>query len=441
MNTQRRKFIRDVSLTATALTVTSQIGKAKSSIHREAISCGPAKVLELAGTLGSVKSGNWSDAATWGGRVPSSSDTPFLISSGHTVTFDVTTTTVAGVNVNAGGILVFSTGKSSTLQSTKNVVVQGKLQMKPSTASIVQTLRFININENSFVGGGMDVLTSDVGLWVMGAGQLDILGTSKTSWSNSSGSVGSGSTSISVQNATGWRTGDTISIAPTEPPTVGSAFTSFDESNISSISGTSVSLSKSTSRPHPVVNSKWNPEVMNLTRNVCIEGTPTGRAHIFIRSTSKQYIKFAAIRYMGPRKDTSGDGVAELVAGRYGLHFHHCMDSSRGSLVEGNVIRDTGNHSYVPHISHGITFLNNIAYNVLETAFWWDPGDPTHDVVYDHNIVAICKFVPRSINMNAENAPTFFFKWFCIEYGRWQHLQKQCCYCGKHGRCCRRWCI
>lgn len=417
MNNQRRQFIRDMSLTATALTVASQVSSGKTKPDNKVVSCAPEKVFEVSGTITSVKSGNWSDASVWGGKVPGSADTP-VISSGHTIVFDMATTTVAGLNISAGGTLSFNPVATVTLQTNKNVVVLGKLVMKPTSAANNHTLRFINVNENNFVGGGMDVLASDVGLWVMGAGALDLLGASKTSWTNATGAISQGATTVNVKSSSNWRVGDAICIAPTEAPGVGAAYsTAFEETTIKSVSGTSVTLNKATSRPHPQVNNLWTAEVMNLSRNVNIEGTSTGSAHIFVRSTSKQSVRFVGMRYLGPRKDKNGDGTKELVPGRYGIHFHHCMEASRGSLVEGCIMREINNHSYVPHVSHGITFLNNIAYNVVETAFWWDPGDPTHEIIYDRNIVAICRYIPRSLNMNAEDAPTFSSSGFALNTG------------------------
>ena len=41
--------------------------------------------------------------------------------------------------------------------------------------------------------------------------------------------------------------------------------------------------------------------------------------------------------------------VAPGAIGRYGLHFHLCADGSRGSVVEGVVIRDAESHAFVPH--------------------------------------------------------------------------------------------
>ncbi|NII27411.1 hypothetical protein HB364_20140 [Pseudoflavitalea sp. X16] len=419
MKNTRRRFLQSVSLTATGMVLLPPpVGANKKSTRRSStIACAPQKMFALTGTVSSVQSGKWSDPATWGGKVPAATDTP-LIAAGHTVIYDVTQVTVAGININSGGVLSFDPAQSTTLQTTANVVVQGKLEMRPATAAVIQTLRFTGIDETKFIGGGMDVLATDVGLWVMGAGKLDLAGTAKTSWTRVSGAVAAGATTVAVEGAAGWQVGDEISITPTEPPTVGAAFsTGFEERTIKSVSGNSITLSSGASRSHPVVNNQWAAEVMNLTRNVRIEGTSTGKGHIYIRSTQTQSIKYVAIRYMGPRKDRGGSTATELVAGRYGMHFHHSMDGSRGSVIEGNVVRDTGNHSYVPHVSHGIKFIDNVAYNVMETAFWWDPGDPTHDVIYDHNIVAICKYLGGSLNMNAEDAPTFSSSGFGLNTG------------------------
>lgn len=59
---------------------------------------------------------------------------------------------------------------------------------------------------------------------------------------------------------------------------------------------------------------------MNLTCNVRIEGTEGHRAHVFIHSSQPQSIRYAQLRYMGPRQ--ADGGYTSLVLGRYGLHFH-----------------------------------------------------------------------------------------------------------------------
>jgi len=228
------------------------------------------------------------------------------------------------------------------VQTEANVVVRGTLGMRPGSS-----LRFVNVDESRMVGGGMDFLKSDVGLWVLGEGVLDIQGTPKQSW-NRTGTHGSWSSSdeyMRTPHAKGeweaqpWNPGDPV-------PCVDFAGNSYCA------------------------------EILNLTRDIKIEGTERGRAHIFLRSTQPQTIRYAAIRWMGPELDD------ETPDGRYALHFHHAGDGSRGSLIEGVIIRDTHDHAYSPHESHGIEFVDVIALNVRNTAYWWDQGDRSDDIGY-----------------------------------------------------------
>jgi PA14 domain/G8 domain len=408
LNSTRRKFIRNLALTAVGLTLSSRIGasrKNKAYIGKP-LSCAPTKEMAIYGTLTTAQSGNWSNPATWGGKVPEAADIP-VIANGHIVTFDLETATISGMNINVGGTLKFDPTKSTTLQSSRNILLEGNLIMRPDTVSVVQTMRFININEDNFIGAGMEMLEPDIGLWVMTDGQMDLLGHQKTSWTRAKGAITAGATTVELEHApVGWNVGDELTIAPTEPPTVGDAFLlGFDDHSIMGVSGATVTLNSGTLRAHPKVNNQWTAEVLNLTRNVRIEGTEVGNSHIFIRSTKPQYIKYIALRFMGPRKDKNADGVKDKVSGRYGFHFHHSLDGSRGSILEGNVVRDTANNAYVPHFSHGVSFTNNVAYNVTEPAFWWDEGDLTHDTLWEGNIVALNKFVFHSLTI--ADTPTF----------------------------------
>lgn len=340
---------------------------------------------------------------------------PLVVNDGEVVTIS-TNTTVEGIVVNAGGELRFDPAHSVTLTSTGNIVIAGVLTIKPLTTT--HTLRFTGINESAFVGGGMVPLSTDVGLWVMDDGTLDIAGAPKTAWTRAAGTIPQNATQITLESVpVGWSVGDEISIAPTEAITVGSAsWNGFDLRIITAIDGDTITLNTPTTRAHPVVPSPFNEtnysaEILNLTRNVRIEGTGdgnhlpanNGRAHIFIRSTQPQNIAYLAIRHMGPRKV---DGKYTLkVLGRYGLHFHMAGDGSRGSLVEGVVVRDSGSHAFVPHASHGIVFSDTISYNTFEDAYWWDIppctgcGDlrfsnDSHDITITHAAAALVRTDP-----------------------------------------------
>ena len=346
--------------------------------------------------VASVASGQWSDPAVWSdGEVPGPTDA-VAIRAGHTVTLDVAAAAVAGVTIDAAGALVFAPDLSVRLDSSRNVVVEGRLVMHPSSGAVAHVLRFVGIDERVFQGGGNVVLDSDVGLWVTDSGMLDATGTTKTAWTRVAAPVAAGATSITLQEPpVGWQVGDAISIAPTEPPSVGNAsWQGFDERTITAVSGSTVTFGPGTSRAHPVVNGTWGAEVMNLTRNVRIEGTPSGRSHVMITAMVPQTIANVAIRYTGPRQDPDGDGNSGFVLGRYGLHFHMGHEGTRGSLVEGVVVRDGGSHGFVPHMSDGITFRDTIAYNLLADAYWWDEGEITDDTVWDRTIAALVKAEP-----------------------------------------------
>jgi hypothetical protein len=207
----------------------------------------------------------------------------------------------------------------------------------------------------------------------------------------------------------GWQIGDEISITPTAY--AANSHTQFDLRTIAAISGRAITLNAATSFAHPGVTvpggQTFTAEVLNLTRNVRIEGMPPryefprpgqtnnpGRAHIFIHNhePALQVLEYVAIRYMGPRR-VAGQ-YSDLVLGRYGLHFHMSHENNRGSYALGTVIRDTGSHAYVPHETNGVTFWDTISYNIAEDAYWWDLRTPTHDALWGHAAAGLVKADP-----------------------------------------------
>ncbi len=253
--------------------------------------------------------------------------------------------------VDPGTVLRFDPNANTTVELTGNLVVYGRLEMKPASTDVVHTIRFLNIDESKFVGGGIDVLDTDVGLWVMNNGALDLAGPRRQPWNR----LGYSAT---------WLPTDELILTPTA---VGdySGFKSFK-------AGSQV----------PQVPGMPAAEVLNLTRNVRIEGTPNGRAHVFILSNQPQHIRRVAFRYVGPRKNGT------VVLGRYGVHFHMCNNGSAGSMVTGVVVRDTGSHAFVPHMSNGISFKRCISYNTQEDAYWWDYGTPSDGLLYQDCVAA-----------------------------------------------------
>jgi hypothetical protein len=257
----------------------------------------------------------------------------------------------AGYTVPAGTTVTFDPNVDTTVRSSGNIIVRGTLIMKPANGSIDHLLQFDGINENNFVGGGMDPIASDVGLWVMGAGKIILQGESKPAWA------------YTWQSS--WETTDEVKAAPNTPGNYG---------NFVEVNGT------------PAKNALgYSAELLNLTRNVRVQGTTAGYSHVFIRSSVPSTIKNAAFRYMAP------DFGSSDITGRYGLHIHMAGNGSRGTVIDGLVVRDTKGHAFVPHMSNGITFKNTIAYNVMGEAYWWDEGTSSDDISFDKAVVAIMR--------------------------------------------------
>ncbi len=330
-----------------------------------------------------VGSGDWSNPATWGSAEPGwiqaapSAGDHVLIDHGHTVVYDKTDTDTIG-RLEIHGLLRFATGVTLELSTKGNVVVHGELEMRPSSATVKHTLTFKDVNEALFVGGGMTVLETDVGLWVHESGMLDTIGTAKNPWTRLTGSANAAATTITVEDATGWRVGDRLEIAPT-------AGVNYDSRTISAISGNIITLDAALTYDHLKVNSKWTAEVLNLTRNVVIQGTTTGRAHIMLMHLENaQTMKNVELAYLGPQQG------GEAILGRYGLHFHMNGDATRGSVIENVVAHEIGSHVYVPHGSHGITFNGTISHNTYDDAYWWDTAvsDSSHDIVWNKAVAS-----------------------------------------------------
>jgi hypothetical protein len=138
----------------------------------------------------------WSDPGSWSHGVPGPDQVAVIT---RPVTLDVDAR-VAGVVVQPRGQLVFDPEASHRLESSGNVIVLGRLLMRPATPAVGHRMVFTGVREAGFAGGGMDPIPSDVGLWV-------------------TGSVDAGATTIELQaDPEGWRPDDELVLTPTLRP-------------------------------------------------------------------------------------------------------------------------------------------------------------------------------------------------------------------------------
>jgi len=328
----------------------------------------------------------WLDAATWpDGTIPTSHTDVEI--DGHVVIDG--NASARTVIVTPGSTLEFAADADAQLQAFGNVVVEGTLKMQPAGYDIDHALRFFGVDEEAYVGGGHHVLETDTGLWFTGQGHARLAGSHRLPWTRAVSSLTAGAKVIELEDSPhGWQRGDEIVITPTSPPGTPGFSDGYSTGHITAVDGKKVALDTPLAFDHPRVNGQWGAEVMNMTRNVRIEGTAEGRAHIQFNHTHvSQHIANTTIRYMGPRQDTgstykdrTGETTVERavtapVMGRYPLHFHHNGTHSIGTTLTNVVVRDSGNRAFVAHASDGIAFTGTIAHQVAESAYWWDRRD------------------------------------------------------------------
>ncbi len=324
---------------------------------------------------------------------------------------DVTLAEVDSLTVAEGVTLRLDPAQSVKVESIGNIEVNGTLEMQPATAAVVHELHFPAVDEDIFVGGGHEVLATDVGLWVTHDGTIIANGSAKTPWTRLTGAVSATATSIEVEDAAGWRVGDEIVIVPHEPPTVANHWLHYDERTIASITGSgpyTIGLSALT-YPHNAVTfhgETYTAEVLNLTRNVKISGTSGGRTHFMIMGHSE--VSYVEAVHTGPRNLLDDDDFIQNTLGRYSFHWHEVKGHGVGVVVEGCVSHKSGGHAFVPHSTNGMTFDRCIVHDTFDEAFWYDTFtfgtsvtdgpdfQPPVDVTFDRCVASKVQVNPSS---------------------------------------------
>jgi hypothetical protein len=251
-----------------------------------------------------------------------------------TVTVVSGTASLTNPTVAAGTTLRLDPNKTTTVTVTGDMTVLGTLEAKPASSSVVHTIRFSDRGE----------------LMVMDGGVVDIVGTTRAGWNR----TGSDPT---------WKSTDELIVTSVQP----GDYTPYRTYRLGD--------------PVPSYEGQ-RAEVANLTRNVIIDNA-SRVMFMELDGHAPQVIRYATI---------SNGGVRDEL-GMYSLHFHRNGDATRGSIVEGVVVRDSQFRAFVPHGSHGITFRDTLAVDVTANGYWWDlnrasnpPSDinESDDIVYDH---------------------------------------------------------
>jgi hypothetical protein len=220
--------------------------------------------------------------------------------------------------------------------------------------------------------------SGEIGIFVFG--ELTIYGdeTSPT-FVGLVGDVKQESTSVTVDRIVkGWNKGDKVVLA--SPNSRYDAVCAMEESEISKISGVIIELAKPLQCDYKGVFSKSKDlprtHISNLSRNVIIKSEDAAaRGSVNFFYGSKGSIYYAEFNGLGPKD----------VLGRYPIHFHHMMDTSRGIQVVGNSIVNSDNRWVTIHDSNGILVRNNVGYKSVGHGYFLETGSEFENV-FENNM-------------------------------------------------------
>ncbi len=385
-----------------------------------------------------IEGERWSDPATWGGVLPDA-NSDIEIPAGKKVVLDQN---ACVRHLTLQGQLGFANRDLELCARSIMIHGEGRLAIGSETSPFTKHAT-ITLTGKEPTEDVMGMGTKFIG--VMTGGRLDLHGpTGITSWTKLTAPVAAGATSVEVDDAAGWRAGDSVVIAAdglepdeaevhTVAAVTGNLLTLADALKIArtgtlqTIEGRSVDT---------------RAEVGRLNRNIVIQGDTDSEVeqfggHIMIMFGGEAYVDGVELRRMGQFNHLA----------RYPFHWHVVgpapgqyiknsvvnasyqrgivVHATQQTLVENNIVFDSQGHNYIVETFDTVentlknnlavknrlglftadtlktqsdnevanfwiraahnTFIGNVAAGSTATGFWYD-GTTDGPTVFEHNI-------------------------------------------------------
>jgi G8 domain len=365
----------------------------------------------------SVRSGPWSDAATWGGATPKASSR-VQVRAGHVVTYDVESAEAVRM-IHVAGTLAFTRAKNTRLEvgllrvtpgdactedgfdchDDAPVVAGGAMPAleigtpeAPIPAGVTATIRL-----RHFEGMNPETLPAIIAC----GGRWDIHGAPMPrTWLKLAATANSGASEVKLEApATGWRAGDRVIVtgskendylAAVKKAPRGAFAGATEERTITGVSGTILTLDRPLDYVH-FGEGMMRSEVALLSRNVIVESAdPAGvRGHTMYHRDSAGGISYAEFRHLGK----SG------VLGKYAIHFHLVRDTMRGSGVLGASVWDSDNRWITVHGTDHLLVRDCVGYRSRGHGYFLEDATEQWNV-FDRNLAVqavAAKRLPKQV--------------------------------------------
>ena len=386
----------------------------------------------------------WSDTTTWGGAKPPAG-VAVIIPAGKQVIIDENTPLLGELTIE--GELLFKAGVTAELSADVIKIKAGGALRAGSATAPFTGLATITLRSTNIAGSAIGMGTR--GILVDSGGKLELFGKPPTvPWTKLNAHANAGSTSLTLEKAVDWKTGDQIVLAPTEwygtpwvTQAVHDASTATQKLSIASVSGATVnttagmnafrwgqlqyatdngmSLSRGTfTKPNANVPDTLDEraEVGNLSRNIVIQAPDDAawrnsgfgaQVMVMDRSSSLQ-MDGVEMRRMGQQG----------IIGRYPIHWHLLSYAQGATTSSGDVVNhfmrnstvaDSKHRCMVIHGTNGVTLQNNICYNIKGHAIFLEDATEQRNVI-EGNLVMRVRSPEDALSTTAheKNAQTNF---------------------------------
>ncbi|MDA0283348.1 MAG: hypothetical protein O3B86_08330 [Planctomycetota bacterium] len=367
---------------------------AKRSEHLAALALVPHE----AATFVSIASGEWSNAAIWGGGVVPGDDAQVLISSGTSVTFDVIQ--YDSMNwVRVDGTLNWDTDDDTQmLLDTLFVDVNGLLQIGTEDNPVEHGVaaRIVIADNGADIDLNWDPIQISRG--VISHGTTKMFGEEVTPYVSLATDPRRGDTQLVLDAIpVNWEAGNRLVLTGTSSNPQN---TQDEELEIVSIDGNVVIIDADSDMPgiQALAYSHLTPAgqelsvyVSNMNRNVVVMSENPSitqrRGHVMFMHNQRAEVKNVGFYGLGrtDKRNPANDAVLndndELVPGlnqrgRYAVHFHRAgaTYADNPGEVSGSVVVDSPGLGFVNHQSY-VNFTHNVAFNVVGSSFFTEFGD------------------------------------------------------------------
>jgi len=356
--------------------------------------------------MAAVQSGNWSNAATWGGAVPSQG-ARVHVPSGMTVTVDHDIAIVY-FWVRVDGVMQFADG-GALRADTVLVSHTGRYVMGTETALVTNARLIITPHNNAHIDWSWDPLEFSRGL--IAESPVSIYGRTKTTWLALAALPAAGATTLSLSAApVNWQPGDRLVVA-------GTTYGQDETVTVTGVTGSAVTITPALKfarvlpTPTPAGAAV---HVGNYTRSVQISSAVPGdlkrQGHVMLMGPNHR-VFYAEFNDLGrttirpvtdpvvsedgvrdPSLCPTGGLVAENVRGRYALHFHLAGPASALSIAEGNSVttrRNAGFKIGIINHSSNVSIRKNVTHQIDGSHLFTEEGDEVGDFTANFGVYSL----------------------------------------------------